>query len=94
MGTPSASATLCWISVGCWVEEDHACRPLARQGQGGLPFEVEMLLPAHLDPPVGRWGAAAMAASGSPFLPDARAVLEPAVGGQRVVDGQDRGASV
>ncbi len=50
IGRPSAWATLCCTSVGCCVEECtmHLAAVL-RQRQRRLTFEVEMLLPAHLD---------------------------------------------
>jgi hypothetical protein len=51
-----------------------------------------MLLPADLEPALDTCGAAAMARRRRPS-PDAGAFLEPAVRGQRVVDGQKRGRS-
>jgi hypothetical protein len=45
---------------------DHVA-PLLRQGEGGLAFEVEMLLPADLDPALDDVGARASASSTSPL---------------------------
>ena len=61
-----------------------------RQRHGGLTFEIEMLLPAHLD--LAREAAAGLGERGLgiALLVDAGAVFEPAVGGERLLDGQDR----
>ena len=47
---PSSFAIRCWTSLGCWVELTTWSWPcLARRGERGLAFEVEMLLPAHFE---------------------------------------------
>ena len=47
---PSIWAQTCCTSVGCWVEECtiHVA-VLARQGEGDLAFEIEVLLPADAE---------------------------------------------
>ena len=61
-----------------------------RQRHSGLTFEVEMLLPAHLD--LAREAAAGLRQRGLgiSLLVDAGAVLETAVGVERLFHRQDR----
>ncbi len=61
-----------------------------RQGHGGLAFEVEMLLPTHLDHAGNLVWRGVDGLSCIAFFPDARPVFEPGICGQRFVDGQDR----
>ena len=69
--------------------DDHIAIVL-REDEGGLAFQIEMLLPAHLEPPLkavrrGREGGVDIALG-----PDAGAFLKAAVCGKGLVDGQDR----
>ncbi len=61
-----------------------------RQGERCLPFEVEMLLPADRDAAVDAVGCCGHGLHGVADPVDARAVLEPVVAGQRVLDAQHR----
>ena len=70
--------------------DDHVAIIL-RQGEGGLTFEVEMLLPADIDRPAQSLGGGGQRGCGVALLVDAGAILEPSIGGKRFFYGQDRG---
>ena len=66
----------------------HHVAPLLRQGEGGLAFEVEMLLPAKLDRAFDRGGSLCPACGKVAARVFAGAVLEAGIGGHGIVDGQ------
>ena len=68
----------------------HRHPVLGRQRQRDLAFEVEMLLPADVDPPLDDMRGAGDGAVRVAPRPDHRPALEPAAGGQRLLHGQDR----
>ena len=70
--------------------DDHVT-VILRQGKGGLTFQIEMLLPAHLDLAFDDMRCGFKGLGSIAFLPDARALFEVAIGGEGVFDGQDRG---
>jgi len=70
---------------------DNHVAIILRQGEGGLTFEVEMLLPADIDRPAQSLGGGGQRGCGIAFLVDAGAILEPCIGGQRLFDGEYRG---
>ena len=70
--------------------DDHIAIIL-RQGEGGLTFEVEMLLSADIDRPAQALGGGGQRGCGVAFLVDAGAVFEAGLGGQRLFNGKDRG---
>ena len=71
--------------------EDVHIAAFLRPGHGGLAFEVEMLLPAKGQLALEAVGGCGERVFGRAFFVDAGTVLESAVGGKRLVDGQDRG---
>ena len=71
--------------------DDHVA-PLLRQGQRDLPFQIEMLLAAHLDLPADPMGGGGDGGGGFTPGPDHRTGLEPAVRGQRLIHRQQGGA--
>jgi hypothetical protein len=70
--------------------DDHVA-PLLREGERGLPFEVEVLLPADLEPAFDGDGRRRHGGGRVAAPVDAGAVLVAAVRGQRCVDGEERG---
>jgi len=60
------------------------------QGKGGLPFKVEMFLSAHFDLTRQAMGCRAKCCVDVALGPDAGGVFEPAVGGKRIFNRQDR----
>ena len=60
-----------------------------RQRQRRLPFEIEMLLPAHLERAFDHVGRRLQRLRRIALFPDARAVLETGIGGERRVDAED-----
>ena len=68
-------------------------RAFVRHGQCGLTFQIEMLLPAKFEAALDHMGRAAYGRIRVALGVDARAVFEPAVGGQRLFDRQDRVSS-
>ena len=67
--------------------DDHAAI-LLWQGEGGLTFEVEMLLPADLEGVLDHMRRRSDGSRGVAFLINPRAFLEPAPCGERRVKGQ------
>ena len=68
--------------------DEHAV-VILRQRQGGLSLQVEVLLTADLDLAVDGARAAGEGGGGVALDVDPRPVLEPAVGGERLLDRQD-----
>ena len=69
---------------------DQEIPAFQRQGRRDLTFQIEMLLPAHLEPALYPMRGGVDGAGGIALGPDHRPILEPAVCGQRVIHGQDR----
>ena len=63
---------------------------LQRDHQRGLAFQIEMLLPADLEPAFDQVRGAGQRGLDVAAGPDPRAVLEAGIGCQRLVHGQDR----
>jgi len=66
--------------------DDHIA-PFLREGQGCLPFEVKVFLPADLDHRMYSFLCVFNGFTGIAGCINARAFFKPAVGGKRLING-------
>ncbi len=70
---------------------DNHIAVVLREDEGGLAFEIEMLLPANFEPPLKAVRRSLERGLEIALGPDPRTFLKAAVGGEGLFDRQDRG---